>query len=126
MQNVVKFPPALYEAVRQKAAAQQKTTDDLVIEWVSAHLDEPETSEITQAFEQEVAAFEELKPALLKQYAGRYVAIYQGKVVASGHEKLALLDQVRERFGPIVCYIEKVSPDSPRTVRMPSIRLARP
>jgi hypothetical protein len=126
MQNVIKFPPALYEAVRQKAAAQQKTTDDLVIEWVSAHLGESETSEITQAFEQEVAAFEQLKPSLLKQYAGRYVAIYQGKVVASGDEKLALLDQVREQFGPIVCYIEKVSPDSPRTVRMPSIRLARP
>jgi hypothetical protein len=125
MQHVVKFPQELYEAVRKRAAAQQKTTDDLVIEWVSARLDEPETSEITQAFEQEVAAFEQLKPALLKQYAGRYVAIYQGKVVASGDEKLTLLDQVREQFGPIVCYIEKVSPDSPRTVRLPSIRVAR-
>lgn len=126
MQNVVQLPPALYEAIRKKAATQQKTTEDLVIEWVSAHLDESETNEITQAFEQEVAAFDQLRPALLKQYAGRYVAIYQGKVVATGDEKLALLDQVRERFGPIVCYIEKVSPDSPRTVRMPSLRVARP
>lgn len=126
MQNVVQFPQELYEAVRKKAAAQQKTTDALVIEWVSKHLDESQTSEITQAFEQEVAAFEQLRPALLKQYAGRYVAIYQGKVVAIGDEKLALLDVVRERFGPIVCYIEKVSPDSPRTVRMPSLRVARP
>jgi hypothetical protein len=126
MQNVVKLPQELYEAVRKKAAAQQKSTDDLVIEWVSEHLDESETSEITQAFEQEVAAFEQLRPALLEQYAGQYVAIYQGQVVASGDEKLALLDQVRERFGPIVCYIEKVSPDSPRTVRMPSVRVVRP
>ena len=79
-----------------------------------------------EAFEREVAAFEQLRPSLLKQYAGKYVAIYQGEVVASGDEKLALLDQVRERFGHAVCYIEKVTPESPRTVRMPSVRVVRP
>ena len=126
MQNMVKLPQDLYDAVRKKAAAQQKTTDDLVTEWVSEHLDESETNEVTQAFEREVAAFEQLRPALLKQYAGKYVAIYQGEVIASGDEKLALLDQVRERFGQVVCYIEKVAADSPRTVRMPSVRVVRP
>lgn len=90
------------------------------------HLDESETNEVTKAFEQEVAAFEQLRPALLKHYAGKYVAIYQGEVVASGDEKLALLDQVRERFGHVVCHIEKVTPESPRTVRMPSVRVVRP
>lgn len=125
MPNTIQLPQALYEAVRKKAVAQQKTTDALVIQWVSKHLEESETSEIMQAFEQEVEAFERLKPVLLAQYAGQYVAIYQGQVVASGGEKLALLDKVREQFGNVVCYIEKVSPDSPRTVRMPSARVAR-
>lgn len=126
MQNTIQLPPGLYDAIHKKAIAQQKTTEDLVIEWVSEHLDESETNEIARAFAQEVAAFEQLRPALLKQYPGRHVAIYQGEVVASGDEKLALLDQVRERFGPIVCYIEKVTLDSPRTVRMPSVRIVRP
>jgi hypothetical protein len=125
MQNMIQLPPELYDAVRKRAVTQQKTTDALVIEWLSEHLDESETSEITQAFEQEVAAFERMMAALLEEYAGLYVAVYQGKVIASGDEKLALLDQVRERFGHIVCYIEKVSVDSPRTVRMPSIHVAR-
>lgn len=89
------------------------------------YLDKSEMNEVTRVFEQEVAAFEHLRPVLLKQYPGQYVAIYQGEVVASGHEKLALLDQVRERFGPIVCYIEKVALDSPQTVRMPSVRVVR-
>ena len=88
-------------------------------------MNEPERSTITQVFEQEIAAFEQLKPGLFEKYAGQYVAIYQGEVVASGDEKLALLDQVRERFGDVVCYIEKVTPDSPRTIRMPSFRLVR-
>lgn len=126
MQNTIQLPQDLYDAVRKKASVQQKTTDALVIEWVSEHLDESETSEINQAFEQEVVAFEQLKPTLLKQYAGKFVAIYQGKVVASGDEKLALLDRVRQQFGNVVCYIEKAAPDSPRTVRMPSLRVVRP
>ena len=125
MQNAVQFPQDLYDAIRKKAMAQQKTADDLVIEWVSGRLDESETAEVTRAFEQEVAAFERLRPALLEQYAEQYVAIFQGKVVASGDEKLVLLDQVRDRFGHVVCYIEKVSPDSPQTVRMPSVRVVR-
>ncbi|MAT97699.1 MAG: hypothetical protein CL608_11190 [Anaerolineaceae bacterium] len=125
MQNMIQLPQDLYDAVRKKAAAQKKTTDALVIEWVSEHLDESETSEITQVFEQEVAAFERMRSDLLVQYAGQYVAIYQGKVVASGSEKLALLDKVREQYGNVVCYIEKVASDSPRTVRMPSVRVSR-
>ena len=125
MQNMIQLPPDLYDAVRKRAVTQQKTTEALVIEWLSEHLDESETSEITQAFEQEVAAFERMRAALLEEYPGQYVAIYQGQVIASGDEKLVLLDQVREQFGHIVCYIEKVAVDSPRTVRMPSIHIAR-
>ncbi|HIE53919.1 MAG TPA: hypothetical protein EYP90_01845 [Chromatiaceae bacterium] len=126
MQNVIQLPQELYDAVRQKAVAQQKTTDDLVIEWVAEHLNEPKTDEIEQAFVKEIAAFEQQKADLLKQYAGKYVAIYQGKVIASGEDKLVLLDQVRQQYGNVVCYIEKVAPDSPRTVRMPSVHVVRP
>jgi hypothetical protein len=123
MQNTIQLPPDLYDAVRKKAATQQKSTDALVIEWVSEHLHESEANEITQAFEQEIAAFERMRAALLEQYPGQYVAIHQGAVIATGNEKLVLLDQVREKFGHIICYIEKVTIDSPRTIRMPSIFL---
>jgi len=125
MQNIIQLPQDLYEAVSKKAVAQHKTTNALVIEWVSEYLGESETSEIIEAFEQEVAAFEQLKLTLLQQYAGQFVAIYQGKVVASGNEKLTLLDRVREEFGNVVCYIEQVTPDAPRTVRIPSVRVVR-
>jgi hypothetical protein len=125
MPNTIQLPPNLYDAVRKRAISQQKSAEDLVIEWVSEHLEEPGVDEITQAFEREVAAFEQLRPSLLKRYSGLYVAIYQGEVIASGDDKLALLDQVRERFGQIVCYIEKAVADSPRTVRLPSFRVAR-
>ena len=125
MQNVIQLPQEMYETVRRKALAQRKTTDDLVIEWVAEHLEESTTNENTQALDREVAAYEQLKPALLEQYAGQYVAIYQGQVVASGTDKLALVDQVRQRLGNVICYVEKVSTESLRTVRMPSFRVVR-
>lgn len=125
MQNTIQLPQDLYETVRKQAKAQQKTADSLVVEWVSERVDETEKSEINQAFEREIAAFEQLKPTLLEQYAGQYVAIYQGNVVGSGDEKLTLLHEVRERLGRVVCYIEKVVPISPRTVRIPSVRATR-
>lgn len=126
MQNSIQLPQEMYETVRIRALAQRKTTDDLVIEWVAEHLEEPTTNENTRALDREVAAYEQLKPTLLEQYAGQYVAIYQGQVVASGTDKLALIDQVRQRLGHVVFYAEKVTPDSPRTVRMPSVRVIGP
>ena len=121
MPNTIQLPQDLYEAVRQKALAQQKTTEDLVIEWVSAHLDEAAYDDMTQAFEQEVAAFERLKTTLLAQYAGQYVAIYQGQVVGVGEDRLTLVKEVYRRFGEVPCYIEQVSSEPLRRVRITSV-----
>lgn len=85
---------------------------------------ELETSMET-AFTHEVAAFERLRPTLQKEFAEQYVAIYQGKVVTHGSNKLAVLQEVRAQLGQVVCYIEKVSAVAPRTARMPSIYLSR-
>lgn len=124
MQNVIQLPPDLFDALHKEALAQRKTTDTLVVEWVSARLDMSEMRGVDDAFEQEVAIFEQLKPTLLKQYKDQYVAIHNGEIVANGYDKLALLHQVRKQFGDIICYIEKVAVESPRIVRVPSHRLA--
>jgi hypothetical protein len=75
-------------------------------------------------FEAQVAAFERLKPELLKQYRGRAVAIYQGQVVEVGDDKLQVLGRIFKRYGDVRCYIEWVEPDAPRRVRVPSVRRA--
>lgn len=77
------------------------------------------------AFQREVEAFERLKPSFLALYSEKYVAIYQGQVVAVGDARLALAQEVRAQFGHIPCYIEQVSLKSPRVIRMPSIYVTR-
>jgi hypothetical protein len=125
MQQAIQLPHALYEAVRKQAATQQKTADALVVEWVAERVEETEATEAEAAFEQEVAAFEVLKPELLEQYAGQYVAIYQKQVVAAGDDRLMVVKDVYKRFGEVPCYVELVTAKPPRRVRIPSVWKAK-
>lgn len=122
-QNSVRLPPNMYEALRRKATAQHKSPDSLVVEWLAPHLetDGDGNGDVVSAFEREIAAYEALKPSLLAEYEGQFVAVYQGEVVASGDDKFALSRKVRERHGPVICYIEKVTAETPRTARIPSV-----
>ncbi|MCA9998441.1 MAG: hypothetical protein KDE56_21915 [Anaerolineales bacterium] len=122
-QNIIQLPAKIYDAVCKQAKVQHKTPDMLVTEWVATHLnpDSAEKDDAETAFEQEIAAFNALKPTLLQQYPNQYVAIYQGQVVAHGNKKLEVSRQVREKFGAVVYYVAQVSSAKPRTVRIPSV-----
>ncbi len=84
-----------------------------------------------RAFEQvhqalaEAAAFEDLKPELLKTHRGQFVAIYQRQVAAAGDDELEVLKQMDQRFGNVPYYIELVAENTPRRARMPSVRVAK-
>jgi hypothetical protein len=119
-QTTVQLPKELYDAVRKRAAARATTPDALVAEWVSAQVDTEQNEERRAAFEQEIAAFEEMKPTLLKQYSGQYVGIHQGQVVAVGPSRVQVVKDIYERLGQVVCYVEKVSTEPLRRVRIPS------
>ncbi len=82
-------------------------------------------TERTQAFEAELAHFERLKPQLLQQYPDRFVAIYQGQVIAIGDDKMDLLATVQAEYGDVACYIGQVTEKGLRRVRMLSPRIVR-
>lgn len=120
----LELPQTVLETIQQQASASDKTVSEYVADLIVEKLPLPFPETVGLAsFNQEVAAFENLKPALLKQYAGQYVAIYQGQVVGYGEDETVLFRQVLARFGAVPCYIEKVVPETPRRARMPSIRV---
>lgn len=82
-------------------------------------------SAVPPEFASELAAFEQLRPTLAEDYAGQAVAIYQGRVIAAGDNKMDVYGQVLEKFGPVPCYIEWVEADPPRRARMPSAWIKR-
>lgn len=79
----------------------------------------------TLAFEKEVNAFNRLKPQLLEKYIGKVVAIYQGQVIAVGADKETVFNEVYDRYGEIICYLEWVETETPRRIRMPSVHVVR-
>jgi hypothetical protein len=69
-------------------------------------------------FDREKAAFEQLKPDLLKQFPDKCVAIVGGQVVEVGEDKLQVIERVRERFGRVSMYVQWVTAQ-PRAYHFP-------
>lgn len=75
-------------------------------------------------FLREKAAFERLKPQLMKQYAGKCVAVVGGKVVEIGEDKMEVVRKVREHLGPVPMYVQWVTA-APRRYHLPTRRLVQ-
>jgi hypothetical protein len=74
----------------------------------------------------EQQAFRGLLPELLKTHRGEYVAIHEGRVVASGADKLDVAGQAYARYGYVPIYVSLVTDRSPPPIRIPSPRLLPP
>jgi hypothetical protein len=101
-------PMAEYEAFRAWRNAEQQR----------------QRSASDEAFQREVAAFERMKPELLKTHLGQAVAIYQGEIVAVGATKQQVYEQVTANLGEAPVFIHVVE-DRPRVYKMPYRKVVR-
>jgi hypothetical protein len=130
MSTLVLQKPHLIERLEQIAVKRKTTPETLLDMAVEEFLDKaefpatlPQRTQLSAPpeFLQEIAAFEKLKPELLKQYKGRAVGIYQGEVVAVGDDILSVHDTVINKFGQVPCYVEWVEEQTPRIARITSV-----
>jgi Tfp pilus assembly protein PilP len=77
--------------------------------------------------EEEREAFLKMRDELIRNpvYNGKYVAVFQGKVVGCDDEKEKLAETVYKKYGYVPIYIDKVAPKE-RQVEIPSPELAAP
>jgi hypothetical protein len=127
MSSTVEIPDALFAAVRKKARERKMTPENLVVEWLSERTrdDEEDQMEWRNAVRAEAKALAQLKPGLMSQYAGQYVAVYEGKVIGSNENEFVLLQQIHQQYGPIPCCIDRVDDLPPRKARITSMWTAR-
>jgi len=81
-------------------------------------------TEPDDAFERERAAFERLKPELLKTHRGKFVAVVDEQIVDEDTDRIKLALRVYDRFGYRPIYVQLVEEHLPR-VRLPSVWIAR-
>ena len=94
-----------------------------VIEYPAPDLDfssRPETP-----YERERRAFRELLPELLQTHFGQYVVIHDGKVIASGSDRVAVALEAYSRVGYVPLYLGHVTDEPPRPARIPTPRIWR-
>ena len=70
------------------------------------------------AIEREHAAFERMLPELLKQYAGRVVAIYNGQVIDVGDDKMEVWERASQQLNGAPVYVQIVE-YPPKVYKMP-------
>ena len=95
--------------------------------WRKAEQERQQQSAQDQAFQREIAAFERMKPELLRQYRNRVVAIHDGQVVEIGSENESVADvamRVYERLGYVPVYVHRVE-EAPRVYKISSPRIVR-
>jgi hypothetical protein len=117
----VPLSEATYQRIKRLAATQQRDVGEAIADYITemvATTDDPITPQ--DALADEIATFEALKPGLLQTHPDEFVAIYQKEIVGFDQDEMNLVRRVYEKFGPVPCYIEKIVPDTPRKVRMPS------
>ena len=104
----VLVPPDVYEEFRA---------------WQEARQCRPEMPRVAEQFKREVAAFERMLPELLQEYRDRVVAIHNGQVVAVGDSKAEVSEQVHQRLGDVIVYVQRVS-QHPPVLKFPYFRVA--
>jgi len=92
--------------------------------WQQAHERHRHRQARVEPFEREQAAFEQMKPELLRTHRGKVVAIYQGRVVQVGTDIAETLDAVYNQFGYVPCYVQRVE-ETPRIYKFPHRKVVR-
>lgn len=81
----------------------------------------PKPDPVTEAFEGEKQAFMNMKESLVQdeEYIGKFVAIYQGKIVGVSEDRSELAGKVYEEHGYVPLFIDKIE-EKKRVKEIPS------
>ncbi len=75
-------------------------------------------------WQREHRAFLQMLPQLLPTLRGKYVAVHEGKVVASGDDQISVANQAFANHGYVSMHVGLVSEEPPRVFRCPSSRIS--
>lgn len=126
-QVTISIPQTLYRRARELARSRNQSVDAVLEAGVAL----VEASSLTvsaaeeQAMIREEAAYEAMHPELMAQYAGEYVAVFQGQLIDHDQDETALLRRLDAQYPNDVVLMKKVRPlpepvlhfRSPRFVR---------
>lgn len=125
-QVTISIPQTLYRRARELARSRNQSVDAVLeagVTLVEASTG-PLESEV-EAMRRERAAYQTMHPELMAQYAGQYVAVYQGQLIDHDQNEMALLRRLDDQYPDEVVLMKKVRPLPEPELRHRSPRLVR-
>ncbi len=117
----ITFKPEVAEQITMFANEKHINAETIVDEALRTHL----LKLRREKMDVELAEFHKQKEALLAQYRGEYIAMYQGKVIDHDQSLWAMHRRVFETLGRVVVLMKKVSEEPERVITMRSPRFER-
>ena len=119
----ITIPEALHKRVEKLAASRAQSVPDLLADAVALAENETGQSEQQKRMAREERAYRALHAELLESNQGAFVAIFQGKLVDSDRDELALLQRIDAKYPDEIVLIKRVEslPQRPLVVRSPRL-----
>jgi hypothetical protein len=114
MSTTIDLQEAIANQLQSEAARQQTSIDTLVNDLLETYLWELKREHI----QAEAKRFREQHTKLLARYAGRYIAMQDGKVLDDDEDFHALHQRIRARYGEQPILIAPVTPDPVQTINI--------
>lgn len=128
MQNItVSLPDYAYRRIKRWAESRQQNVSDAIVDFLAENLPEESwyipPAAPDQAVEREKMAYLRLHPQLKTQYAGQYVAIYNGQLVDHDVDYGALFERIDDRYPDTFVWLTRVEDEPIGTIEFRSPRL---
>lgn len=127
-QNInVTLSDQAYRRIKRWAKARQLDLGDAIADFLVENLPDSDVLVIPHAtadphIEREKAAYLRLHPQLKAQYAGEYVAIYNGQLVDHDADYGALFERIDDRYPDTFVWLTRVGDEPMGTIRFRSPR----
>jgi len=118
------FPQNLVERVRRIAKRQARLLDDVMVEALERGLPLLETPDAPPGWEQEAETFARMYPIWRLEYAGEYVAVYQGRLVDHDPAFTNLMERINARYPDEFVLIRPIRDEAEIVYKHRSIRWA--
>ncbi|NKQ36400.1 MAG: hypothetical protein HF973_12380 [Chloroflexi bacterium] len=124
-QITLTLPEPVYQRAQQVATSTHRDVREVLSEALAQTFRPFPVDENRELMLREIEAFRALHPQLVKQYMGKYVAIYQGAVVDDDHDPVALLKRINQKYPDKVVLRRKVEKDPDPVLYFRSPRFAQ-
>lgn len=121
-QITLTVPEAIYDQATSIADATHQPLDKVFEEALEQVFSPFPLHEKHQEMAQEVEAYKALHPQLVKSYLGKFVALFQGKLIDHDEDVVVLSQRINEKLPDEVVLIRRVEPEAERILNMRSPR----